>query len=222
MRNSNEKTGALLSPLCACPASNDDGEDAEVTASCASRACASPKRVVVKTADDEEEEKDVEGGPQTLSVSFVPGVSSTSPRALQSVWVRHFTALDSTSEKVPLVHGLQSTSSVSLPRFFTLIPGGQSEWGLHSMPPSPDKKLLGGHVQTRPWVAVQGTFSTKPAGHGARQRWHCWTPFSPRVKVPSGQGLHSLTTVREQWTDTWVPAGHLSQNSWVPESGSVC
>ncbi len=170
--------------------------------SCIRTVCAGPSRVVVETDEVEEEEEAVEGGPQSLSVSLVPGVSSTSPWAWQSVWVRHFIALDSTSEKVPLVHGLQSTSSVSLPRFFTLVPGGHSEWGLHSMPPFPDKKLLGGHVQTRSWVAVQGTFSMKPAGHGAWQRWHCWTPFSPRVKVPSGQGLHSLTAVGEQWTDT--------------------
>lgn len=166
--------------------------------------------------------EDEDGDPQTLSVSLVPGVSSTNPRARQSVWVRHFAVLDSASEKVPLLHGLQSTSSVSPPRLFTLVPGGHSEWGLHSEPPSPNKKLLGGHAQTRSWMGVQVAFSTKPAGHGARQGWHFCTPFSPRVKVPSGQRLHSLTAVGEQWTDTWVPAGHLSQTSWVPESGSVC
>ncbi|TNN85002.1 hypothetical protein EYF80_004656 [Liparis tanakae] len=140
----------------------------------------------------------------------------------QSLWVGHFTTLDSASENVPLVHGLQSTSSVSLPRLFTLVPGGHGECGLHSAPPSPDKKLLGGHVQSRSWMGVQAALSTKPVGHGVRQGWHFFIPFSPRVKLPSGQRLHSLTVVRVQWTDTWVPAGHLSQTSWVPESGSVC
>lgn len=203
------------SPLCAV---SDDGEDEEVMGSCTSTACAGPSKVVVET----DEERAVEGGPQILSVSLVPGVSSTSPWAWQSMWVRHFTTFDSTSEKVPLVHGLQTTSSVSLPRFFTLVPGGHSEWGLHSVPLSPNKKLLGGHEQTRSWIGVQVSFSMKPAGHGARQGWHFSTPFSPRVKVPSGQRLHSLTAVGEQCADTWVPAGHLSQTSWVPESGSVC
>lgn len=162
------------------------------------------------------------GGLQTLSVSLVPGESSRSPWARQSVWAWHFIECDSTAEKVPLLHGLQTTSSVSLPRFFILVPGGQSEWGWHSVPPSLDRKLLGGHTQMRSWVVVQGSFATRPTGHGARQRWHCSTPFSPRVKVPLGQGLHSLTTNREQWTDTKVPAGHLSQTSWVPESASTC
>lgn len=178
--------------------------------------------MVVERDDDEEDDRAVEAGPQTLSVSLVPGVSSTSPWAWQSAWVRHFTALVRASEKVPLVHGLQSTSSAALPRFLTLVPAGHSEWGLHSVPPSADKKLSGGQVQMRSWVAVQPAFSMKPAGHGARQRWHCWTPFSPRVKAPPGQGLHSLTAVGEQWNDTYVPAGHLSHTSRVPELGSVC
>lgn len=129
---------------------------------------------------------------------------------------------DSPEEKVPLLHGLQTTSSVSPPRFFILVPGGHSEWGLHSVPPSLGRKLLVGHTQARSWVVVQGSFSTKPAGHSGRQRWHCWTPFSPRVKVPLGQGLHSLTRNREQCRDTKVPAGHLSHASWVPESASTC
>lgn len=74
----------------------------------------------------------------------------------------------------------------------------------------------------RSCVGVHEAFSSRPAGQGARHRWHCWTPFSPLVKVPSGQGLHSLTVLGEQCADTKVPAGHLSQTSWVPESGSVC
>lgn len=171
---------------------------------CANKGSGGPGVVVVVDADeDEEADRAVGAGPQTLSFSLVPDESSTSPWARQSVWVWHFSAFESSSEKVPLPHGLQTTSSVSLPRFFTLVPRGHSEWGLHSATPlSPDRKLLGGQVQTRSWVAVQGTFSKNPAGHGARQWWHCWTPFSPRVKVPSGQGLQSLTAVTEQWTDT--------------------
>lgn len=47
--------------------------------SCMSTACAGPSRVIVETDGDEEGEGAVEGGPQSLSVSLVPGVSSTSP-----------------------------------------------------------------------------------------------------------------------------------------------
>lgn len=201
-------------PLCSVPISDDNGGEEKVMGSWINTSCTGNGRVVVGES--------TWGGPQTLSLSLVPGESSTSPWAWQSVWVRHFIILDSTSEKVPLVHGLQSTSSVSLPRLLTLNPGGHSEWGLHSEPPSPDRKLFGGHVHTRSWVDVQGTFSMKPAAHGAWQRWHCSIPFSPRVKVPSGQGLHSLTAAWEQWTDTYVPAGHLLQTSLAPESWSVC
>lgn len=201
-----------LWPSCTGPLSADGGVVDE--GSCRSTAFAgSGNGVVVKGLAEE-----VERGRHTLSVSLVPDVSS--PWAWQIVWVRHFSELE--SEKVPLVHGLHTTSSVSLPRLLTLVPGGHSEWGLHSVPPAPDRKLLVGHVQTRSWVGLQVAFSTKPPGHGPRQGWHFCSPFSPRVKVPSGQRLHSLTAEREQWSDTWVPAGHLSQSSWVPESGSVC
>lgn len=72
-----EETGCLLSPLCAGPVSDDDGEDEEVMGSCTSAPCAGTSGVVVET--DEEEEEAAGGGPQTLSVSLVPGVSSTSP-----------------------------------------------------------------------------------------------------------------------------------------------
>lgn len=165
--------------------------------SCLIAACSGPNE-----EDGGNKDGVVEGGPQTLSVSLVPVDRSTNPRARQSVWFLHFVALDSTLENVPLVQGLQRTSSVWVPRFFTRVPGGQREWGLH--PPSAPlgEKLLGGHAQTRSWVVVQGSFSVKPTGQGARQRWHCWTPFSPRVKVPSGQGVHSLTDDGEQWVDT--------------------
>lgn len=68
-----EETGRLLSPLCAGAVSDDDGEYEEAMGSCSSTPCAGTSRVVMET--DEEEE----GGPQTLSLTRVPGVSSTSP-----------------------------------------------------------------------------------------------------------------------------------------------
>lgn len=143
------------------------------------------------------------GGPQMLLVSLVPGVSSTSPWDSQSVWVRHLIVLDSTSEKVPLVHCLQRTSCVGSPRLFTPNPGGHSECGEHLESISADRKLWGGQAQTRSCVAVQGTLSTKPAAaHGGRHRWHCTTPFSLRVKVPAGQGLHSRSATSVQCMDT--------------------
>lgn len=194
--NHNQQTTIvfLFSPLWASFFS--DVKIEEIIGSWTFTGCVGPSGVVGETDDGV-----VKGSPQTLSVSLVPCISSTSPLAWQLVWFLHLTALN-TSENVPLVHGLQTVSCVSVPCFFTLEPWGQREWGLHLVAPSRGRKLLARQVQTRSLVAVQGTFSTKPTGQGARQRWHCWTPFSPRVKVPSGQGLHSLTAVREQWTDT--------------------
>lgn len=79
MGNSKEKIGSLLSPLCAGPVSDNSGEDKEVKGSCTSTDCAGPSGVVVETDENEEEDRDVGGGPQTLSISLVPDVSSTSP-----------------------------------------------------------------------------------------------------------------------------------------------
>lgn len=73
------KNKQCLSPLNAGPVSDDDGVDEEIMGSCTSTACAGPIRMVVETDEDEKEMGAVEGGPQTLSVSLVPGVSNTSP-----------------------------------------------------------------------------------------------------------------------------------------------
>lgn len=70
-----EETGCMLSPLCAGPVSDDDGEDEDGMGFCTSAPCAGTSGVVVET----DEEGAAGGDPQTLSVSLVPGVSSTSP-----------------------------------------------------------------------------------------------------------------------------------------------
>lgn len=74
IRNSKGETGSLLLPLCAASFSDDDEGGP-----CTNTACAGPSKMVVKTHEGEEEGEAVERGPQTLSVSLVPGVSSTSP-----------------------------------------------------------------------------------------------------------------------------------------------
>ena len=80
MGNSKEETWSLLSPLCAGPVSDENPEDKEVKGSRTSTDCAGPGRMVVETDEDEEgEDRAVGGGPQTLSVSLVPDMSSTSP-----------------------------------------------------------------------------------------------------------------------------------------------
>lgn len=69
----------LLSPLCAGPASVANGEDEDIRGSCTSTACAGPTGVAVVADKDDVEDMAVGGDPHTLSVSLVPGVSSTSP-----------------------------------------------------------------------------------------------------------------------------------------------
>lgn len=76
------EAGLLLSPLCTGSARDDIGEDKDTRGSCTSTACAGPTaEMVVETDKDEEEDMSVGEGPHTLSVSLVPGVSSTSPWA---------------------------------------------------------------------------------------------------------------------------------------------
>lgn len=141
----------------------------------------------------------VGGGPHTLSLSSVPLSTSVRCCAWQSVCVWHLSVFEATAEKVPRGHLRQRTSSVSLPCFRTPQPGWHSEWGRHSPAWA---KLPGGHAHVRSEVAVQGVFSTKGVWQGFWQRWHCCTPFSPRVKVPSGQRMHSRTLVSVQWDNT--------------------